>query len=75
MSAPKKKNMSKTGAPRETAQNKRFHTKRNESNLRAEKQGFSFHTSHAYSTGKRTEFSIDSGCTSQIINDAEWFSD
>ena len=33
---PKTKNKSKTGAPRETTQNKRFYTKRNESNLTAE---------------------------------------
>ena len=39
---PKKKNMSKTGFSRETAQDNRFYMKRNESNLTAEKQEFSF---------------------------------
>ena len=57
---PKTKNKSKTGAPRETTQNKRFYTKRNESNLTAEKQGFSFHTSQVHSTCKNIDLLIDS---------------
>ena len=72
---PKTKNNSKTGAPRETTQNKRFYTKQNESNLTAEKQGFSFHTSQAHSTCKNIDLLIDSGCTSHMIKDAELFRD
>ena len=71
----KMKKRSKTGALRETAQNKRFYTKRNESNRTAEKQGFSFHTSQAHSTGENIELLIDSGCTSHIVIVAELFSD
>ena len=67
---PKTKNRSKTGAPRETTQNKRFYTNRNESNLTAEKQGFSFHTSQLHSTCKNIDLLIDSGCTSHMIKDA-----
>ena len=58
---PKTKNKSKTGAPRETTQNKRFYTERNESNLTAEKEGFSFHTSQVHSTCKNIDLLIDSG--------------
>ena len=65
----------KTGATRETAQSKRFYTKRNESNLTAEKQGFSFHTIQVNSTCKNIELLIDSGCTSHIIKNAELFRD
>ena len=72
---PKTKNKSKTGAPRETTQNKRFYTKRNESNLTAEKQGFSFHTSQIHSRCKNIDFLIDSGCTSHMIKDAELLRD
>ena len=72
---PKTNNKSKTGAPRETTQNKRFYTKRNESNLTAEEQGFSFHTSQTHSTYKNIDLSIDSGCTSHMIKDAELFGD
>ena len=72
---PKTKNKSKTRAPRETTQNKRFYTKRNESNLTAEKQGFSFHTSQVLSTCKNIDLLIDSGCTSHMIKDAELFRD
>ena len=70
---PKRKNKSKTGAPPETTQNKRFNTKRNESNLTAEKQGFSFHNSQVQSTCKNIDHLIDSGCTSHMIRDAELF--
>ena len=68
---PKKKNISKTGASGETAQNKRFYTKRNESIL----AGFSFHTSQVNSTCKNIELLIDSGYTSHMIKDAELFKD
>ena len=54
------------------AQNKRFYTSRNESNLTAEKI-FSFHTSQAQTTVKNLELLKDSGCTS-LIKDAELFS-
>ena len=47
---PKKKNKSKTGAPREMAQNKRFYTTRIGRTLTAEKQGFSIHSSQVNST-------------------------
>ena len=66
---------SKTGAPRETAQNKRIYTKRKGSNLTAEKQDFSMHSSQAHSTGRNIELLIDTGCTSPMQNDAELFSD
>ena len=66
---------SKTGASRETARNKRFYKKRNESNLAAEKQGFSFHTSQVNSTCKNIELLLDTGCTSHMIKDAELFND
>ena len=72
---PQNEKKSKTGAPRETSQNKRFYTKRNESNLTAEKQGFSFHTSQVHSTCKIVDLLIDSGCTSHMIKDAELFRD
>ena len=72
---PKTKNRSKTGAPGETTQNKCFYTKRNESNLTAEKQSFSFHTSQVHSTCKNIDLLIDSGCTSHLIKDAELFKD
>ena len=74
INAPKRKK-SKTGAPRETLQNKRFYTKRNESNLTAEKQGFSFKTSQVRSTCKNIELLIDSGCTSHMMKEAELFRD
>ena len=72
---PKTKIRSKTGAPRETTQNKRFYTKRSESNLTAEKQGFSFHTCQVHSTCKNIDLLVDSGCTSHMIKDAELFRD
>ena len=72
---PKTKNKSKTGAPRETTQNKRIYTKRNGSNLTAEKQGFSFLTSQVHSTCKNIDLLIDSGCTSYMIKDAGLFKD
>ena len=72
---PKTKNKSKTGAPRETTQNKSFYLKRNESSLTAEKQGFSFHTSQVHSTCKNIDLLIDSSCTSHMIKDAELFRD
>ena len=65
--------MSKTGAPREMAQDKLFYTKRNESYLTAEKQGFRFHTSQVNSTCKNIELS--SGCTSNMMKDAELIKD
>ena len=74
----KKKNKSRTGAPRETAQNNRFYTTRNERNLTAEKQGFSFHNSQVQSTCKNIELLliIDTGCTSQwMMKDAAIISD
>ena len=71
----KTKNKSKTGAPRETTQNKRFSTKQNESNLAAEKQGFSFYTSQVNSTCKNIDLLIDNGSTSHMIKDAELFRD
>ena len=70
-----KKDTSKTGVPRETAQNKRFYTKRTESDLTTEKQGFLFHTFQVHSTFNDIELLKDSGCTSHIIEDAEMFRD
>ena len=71
----KNKRKSKRGPPRETAQIKRFYKKRNESNLTAEKQGFSFHTSQVHSTCTNIELLIDSGCTSHMMKDAKLFRD
>ena len=72
---PKEKYKWKTGAPCETTINKRFYTKRNESNLTAENQSFLPHTSQVHSTWKNIDFLIDSGCTSHMTNDTELLKD
>ena len=69
---PKKK---KVQAPtqHEPVQNKRFFTKRNESNLTTEADGFSFHASNEKSDREDFDLLIDSGCTSHMIRDAKLF--
>ena len=53
---------------------KNVSTRSEMSSLTGEKQGFSFQTRQAHSTGKNIERLIDSDCTSHV-KDAELFSD
>ena len=70
---PRTKNLPGNKSISEMAHNNLFYTERHQSNITAEKGGFSFNSRQVHSTCKNVELLVASGLTSHMIKEAELF--